>query len=206
MENGEYIMATQKAQRIGIWIIAIVLTIGTLAGFVAIVLEPGNTQKDQAAQQKAYEEQLAEYEKQQKEAAQTNAANSEGFDSYTARTFDPAAATELKVETLVQGSGEVIKASDSINASYFGWTSDGVIFDGSKKKDASDDAPITFSLAGVIKGWTNGLAGVKVGSVVRLTIPADQGYGATGSGIIPPNAPLEFIVKVHKIDNTAATQ
>ena len=58
------------------------------------------------------------------------------------------------------------------------------------------------SLSGVIKGWTEGLTGVKVGSTVRLTIPADKAYGAQGSGIIPANAPLEFIVQVHKIDNS----
>jgi peptidylprolyl isomerase len=51
----------------------------------------------------------------------------------------------------------------------------------------------------VIKGWTDGLAGQRVGSTVKLTIPADQGYGATGSGIIPANAPLQFIVVIHSI-------
>ena len=109
--------------------------------------------------------------------------------------------TALKADVLVQGTGDTVKSTDSINASYFGWTSDGVIFDSSKKKNTSD-APVTFALSGVIKGWTTGLTGVKVGSIVKLTIPADQGYGTTGSGIIPANAPLQFIVDIHKIDNS----
>ena len=73
----------------------------------------------------------------------------------------------------------------------------------SKKKDA-DDKPVTFTLSGVIAGWTEGLTGVKVGSVVRLTIPSEKAYGAQGSGAIPANSPLEFIVEIHKLDNTAA--
>ena len=152
-------------------------------------------QKDQAAQ-------LAAYEQQQRVAAKTNADNSEALSGYSAAPFDASSVTSLKVETLTQGTGDTIKATDSINASYFGWTSDGVIFDSSKKKNAAD-APVTFALSGVIKGWTTGLTGVKVGSVVKLTIPADQAYGTTASGVIPANSPLQFIVEIHKIDNSS---
>lgn len=189
-----------RVQRIGIWIIAVVMTVGTIGSFVVIILQNDNQKIDQAQaveQQKTYEAQLAAYQKQQ-------AANSEGFGGYTARTFDPASATKINVEVLKQGTGEAVKATDSINASYFGWTSDGKIFDSSKKKDTSD-TPVTFALSGVIKGWTEGLTGVKVGSVVRLTLPADKAYGATGQGTIPANAPLEFIVQINKVDNSAAT-
>lgn len=189
-----------RAQRIGIWIIAIVMTVGTLGSFAVIILQNDNQKIDQATaaadQQKKYEAQL-EYQKQQ-------AKNSEPFGGYSARSFDQAAVTEVKTEIIKEGTGETVKATDSINASYFGWTSDGVIFDSSKKKGA-DDTPITFSLSGVIAGWTEGLTGVKVGSVVRLTIPAAKAYGATGSGAIPANSPLEFIVEIKKIDNSAAS-
>lgn len=198
--------SNDRAQRIGIWIIAVVMTVGTIGSFAVIILQNDNQKIDQAAaadKQKTYDEQLAEYTKQQKVVAQTNAANSEGFDGYSARTFDAAAVTTLKAEVLKAGTGETVKATDSINASYFGWTSDGSIFDSSKKKDAPKDAPVTFPLSGVIKGWGEGLTGVKVGSIIRLTIPADKAYGPTGSGIIPANAPLEFIVVINKIDNSA---
>lgn len=190
-----------RAQRIGIWIIAIVMTVGTIGSFVVIILANNNQKIDLAQQQKDQAAQLAAYQQQQKVAAKSNADNSEAFGGYSVASFDASSVTSLKVETLTQGTGDTIKATDSINASYFGWASDGVIFDSSKKKDASD-APVTFPLSNVIKGWTTGLTGVKVGSVVKLTIPADQGYGTTGSGIIPANAPLQFIVEIHKIDNS----
>jgi len=189
-------MATPKSQRIAILIIAIVLTIGTLGSFLMMGLAQTNQKIDNAELQKQYDEYLAE----QRVSAQTNAISSEGFGSYTARTFDPSV-TQLGVEIIKQGDGETVAATDSINASYFGWLPDGTIFDSSKKA-GSDDTPIVFALSGVITGWTEGLTGVKVGSVVRLTIPADQAYGAQESGIIPANSPLEFIVEIHSIDNS----
>jgi len=196
-------MAATRGQQIGIWTIAIVMLVGTLGSFAVMILQNDNSASDTATKQADYEKQLAEYTKQQKEAAQTNAANSEALPGYSAATFDAASVTALKKEILVAGTGEEVKSTDSIKASYFGWLSDGTIFDSSKKKDA-DDAPATFPLSGVIKGWTEGLAGQRVGSVVKLTIPGDLGYGATGSGIIPANAPLEFIVQIHSIE--AATK
>ncbi len=197
--------SSDRAQRIGIWIIAIVMTVGTIGSFVVIILANDNAATDQAAQQKAYAAQLAESQKQQAAAAQTNADNSESFSSaYVASAFDAATATALKVDVLKDGTGDVVKSTDSINASYFGWTSDGKIFDSSKKKGVAD-APVTFGLSKVISGWSKGLTGLKVGSIVKLTIPASEAYGATGSGIIPANAPLQFIVEIHKIDNTQTT-
>jgi len=192
-------MATPRSQRVGIWIIAIVLAVGTLGSFLVMALSVQNQTADQAQQQKQYDDYLA----QQKVAAQQNADNSEVLTGYTTDKFDPTNVTTLKVETLKQGTGETVKVTDSINSSYFGWTSDGKIFDSSQKKGAADK-PVTFALSGVIKGWTEGLTGVKVGSVVRLTIPADKAYGAQGSGSIPANSPLVFIVEIHKIDNSAA--
>lgn len=190
-----------RAQRIGIWIIAIVMTVGTIGSFVVIILANNNQQADLAQQQKDAAAQQAAAAQQQMASAKANADSSEALSGYSAAPFDASSVTSLKVETLTQGTGDTIKATDSINASYFGWTPDGAIFDSSKKKNTAD-APVTFALSGVIKGWTNGLTGVKVGSVVKLTIPADQAYGTTGSGVIPANAPLQFIVEIHKIDNS----
>lgn len=198
--------SNERAQRLGIWIIAIVMTVGTIGSFAVIILANNNSTQDQAQLTKDAAAQQAAAAQQQVTAAQANANNSEGFGGYTASSFDPASITSLKVDTIVQGTGDTVKATDSINSSYFGWTSDGKIFDSSMKKDAKADAPITFSLAQVIKGWTQGLTGVKVGSVVKLSIPSDLAYGSTGSGIISANAPLEFIVKINKIDNSSATQ
>ncbi len=182
-------MATPRSQRIGIWIIAIVMAVGTFLSFYVMALGMENQQVDQA---KA----LKDYNEQQKLASQLNAENSEGFGDYTARKFDADKVTELAVEVLKEGDGAVVKSTDTLNTSYFGWLSDGTIFDSSKKKETAD-VPIDLSLSGVIQGWTEGLAGQKVGSVVRLTIPAAQAYSTQGSGIIPADAPLEFIVEIH---------
>lgn len=194
-------MATSKSQRITIWVIAVVLAIGTIGSFYVIILASNNEAADREKQQADYQKLLEDYQKQQKAAASENAQNSEALEGYSARTFDADSVEKLSVEVIRQGDGAVIQDSDSIRASYFGWTSDGVIFDSSNKKDA-DNEPITFSLSGVIEGWTKGIAGQKEGVVLRLTIPSDQAYGSNGSGIIPADAPLEFIVEVHSIDNS----
>ena len=193
-------MAATKAQQIGIWIIAVVLTVGTIGSFVAIVLANDNQAKDSVTSQADYTKQLEEYQAQQKKSAEENAANSIAISGYEASPFDAASVTALEKEILVAGTGDEVKTTDSIKASYFGWTSDGKIFDSSTKKDTNTDTPVTFPLSSVISGWTNGLAGQRVGSTVKLTIPSDQAYAATGSGVIPANAPLVFIVVIHSIE------
>ncbi len=195
-------MSTTRAQQIGIWVIAVVLTVGTIISFVAIIFANENQRTQSEQQQKDYAKQLEEYQKIQKEMALENAKNLEPLEGYAAAPFDAASVTELKVEVLRQGGGDVIKKTDTIKSSYFGWLSDGTIFDSSNKKDA-DDAPVSFPLSQVIKGWTEGLADQRVGSVVRLTIPADKAYGATESGMIPANSPLVFIVEIHSIEADA---
>lgn len=183
-------MATTKSQRIGIWIIVVFLVVGTLGGFLAMVLQPSNDAADAAKQQDDYQKMLEEYKKQQEEAKKAN----RPLDGYEATPFDAASVTELQVETLVQGEGEELVADSKITANYFGWTSDGAIFD-STNKDGTV-TPIDFGLNQVIAGWTEGLTGVKVGSIVRLTIPAEKAYGATDDGSGRPFGPLKFVVEV----------
>jgi FKBP-type peptidyl-prolyl cis-trans isomerase len=187
-------MATSTAQRTGIWIIAIVLAIGTIAGFIAMILSPQNDAKDAAKQQADYQKMIKQYQEQQKQSRAANAAASQPLDGYSAEPFDATSVTDLKVDTLVQGTGETVKSNSTITANYFGWTADGKIFDSSKKNGTT--TPIDFGLDQVIKGWTEGLTGVKVGSTVKLTIPADKAYGATDDGSGNPVGPLQFIVEV----------
>lgn len=190
-------MATSKAQRTGIWIIAVVLIIGTLAGFIAMVLAPQNEATDAAQAQKDYEKMLKEYQEKQKQQSEENAKASQPLPGFTAAAFDAASVTELKVETLVEGTGEALKADSTISANYFGWTSDGKIFDSTNKNGTV--TPAEFSLTQVIDGWKKGLPGVKVGSTVRLTIPTSMAYPTADENSGSPVGPLQFIVEVKEL-------
>lgn len=186
-------MATSNSQRIGIWVIAGVMLVGTLGSFAAMMIEPANQQKDQAELAK----QQAAMQQEQQAAAEERAKSAEPLDGYTAAAFDAASVTELKKEVLVQGTGDVVKDTDTINASYFGWLADGQIFDSSKRSGVN--TPIDLPLNGVITGWTEGLKDEKVGSTIKLTIPAEKAYGSQASGSIPANSPLTFIVTINSI-------
>ncbi|MFZ1735990.1 MAG: FKBP-type peptidyl-prolyl cis-trans isomerase [Candidatus Moraniibacteriota bacterium] len=100
--------------------------------------------------------------------------------------------SELKIETTQEGTGErAVKSGDTISVHYTGRLTDGTKFDSSVDRGT----PFTFTIGAgqVIKGWDEGLLGMKVGEKRTLTIPADKGYGATGAGgVIPPNATLVF--------------
>ena len=102
----------------------------------------------------------------------------------------------LKYAILKPGKGAKAKKGDTISAHYTGW-----LKDGGKKFDSSRDRgkPITFKLGigRVIKGWDEGLQGMKVGEQRQLIIPPKLGYGERGAGnVIPPNATLIFDVEL----------
>lgn len=187
-------MATKKAQRVGIWVIAAAMIIGTVGGFAAMMLAPKNEAADQARLQEDFKKYQDEQLKAQEESAKANRA----LDGYTAEAFDPATAKELKVEVLKQGEGEVLKSDSSVTVNYFGWTTDGKIFDSSNKNGTV--TPVDLSLSGVIEGWKEGLTGVKAGSTVKLTIPADKAYGSEDTGTGQPVGPLQFIIEVKELN------
>lgn len=104
---------------------------------------------------------------------------------------DTKASKELIAQDLIKGKGAVVKATDSIVANYVG-----VNLVGGEKFDSSYDSgqPATFSLQGVIPGWTQGLEGKNVGSRVLLQIPADLAYGEAGQG--KAKGDLVFVVDI----------
>ena len=106
-------------------------------------------------------------------------------------------ASGLKYEVLTEGSGPKPAATDTVTVHYKGTLTDGKVFDSSYDRGQ----PLSFPLNRVIKGWTEGLQLMSVGSKYRLTIPAELGYGAAGAGgVIPPNATLIFEVELLKIN------
>jgi FKBP-type peptidyl-prolyl cis-trans isomerase len=102
-------------------------------------------------------------------------------------------ASGLKYTDTKVGTGAEAKAGQTAVVHYTGWLTNGTKFDSSKDRGQ----PFTFPLGGgrVIKGWDEGVQGMKVGGTRKLTIPASLGYGAQGAGgVIPPNATLVFEV------------
>ena len=113
------------------------------------------------------------------------------------QNFTPVAhVATLEKKDLVVGTGAEVLAGATVSVHYTGAVAaTGEVFQSSKDFGTT---PITFPLSGVIKGWTNGIPGMKVGGTRRLVIPADQAYGANppgGSGI-PANADLVFDVEL----------
>ncbi|MGB7542231.1 MAG: FKBP-type peptidyl-prolyl cis-trans isomerase [Burkholderiales bacterium] len=104
-------------------------------------------------------------------------------------------ASGLTIEELVVGEGEIAAAGQTVIVHYTGWLIDGRKFDSSKDRDD----PFEFALGAgqVIRGWDEGVQGMKIGGTRKLTIPPALGYGARGAGgAIPPNATLVFEVEL----------
>ncbi len=106
-------------------------------------------------------------------------------------------ASGLQYEVLESTIGQKPKATDTVRVHYEGTLIDGTVFDSSYKRGES----ITFGLNQVIKGWTEGLQLMSVGSKYKLYIPYELGYGAQGAGAsIPPYAALIFTVELLGIE------
>jgi peptidylprolyl isomerase len=106
----------------------------------------------------------------------------------------------LKYVDLVEGKGPVVKTGDHLQVNYEGKLVDGTKFDSSY--DRGQTFPLVLGVTSVIQGWTEGLAGMKVGGKRKLIIPPQLGYGMQGAGeVIPPNATLIFEIELVSINN-----
>ena len=106
------------------------------------------------------------------------------------------AADGLQSGDIVPGTGAAAAAGQKLTVNYTGWLSTGTVFDSSCKTGGSP-FPFTLGQGMVIKGWDEGLVGLKIGGMRRLVIPPALGYGSQGAGgAIPPNATLTFDVEL----------
>jgi FKBP-type peptidyl-prolyl cis-trans isomerase FkpA len=108
----------------------------------------------------------------------------------------------LQIEDTVVGSGAEARTGQNVRVHYTGWLHDPAAANSRGRKfDSSKDRgqPFSFGLGQgqVIRGWDEGVQGMKVGGTRVLTIPPEMGYGARGAGgVIPPNATLVFEVEL----------
>lgn len=195
-------MATPRGQRIGIWIITVVMAVGAIGVYFVAILANNND----SAKSSSYQATLAQY--QQKVAAQAAELSSKYYATFSpfasrVHSFEKAAAQEkLVTEDLLVGDGETITDTTKFGAYYIGWNPDGNIFDQSID-GSSLKAPLGSNVgldkglgnAGLITGWKEGMLGMKIGGVREITIPSEKAYGSTGSGSqIPADTPIKFVV------------
>ena len=104
----------------------------------------------------------------------------------------------LQYEIITKGTGAIPTAADTVKANYAGALLNGQEFDNSYKRGE----PLIIPVSGVIRGWTEALQLMPVGSKWKLYIPSELGYGDRGAGAIPGGATLEFTIElldiVHK--------
>lgn len=104
----------------------------------------------------------------------------------------------LKIEDEVIGTGTEAVSGKKVTVNYVGTLINGTKFDSSYDRNI----PFTFTLGAgeVIKGWDDGVSGMKVGGKRKLTIPPELGYGSVDMGVIPPNSTLIFEVELLKVE------
>ncbi|MCB9820177.1 FKBP-type peptidyl-prolyl cis-trans isomerase [Candidatus Nomurabacteria bacterium] len=212
--------STTRAQRIGIWIIAIALVVGTLFGFLAMIISSDTENKAQKA--------LADYQRDYQEFAEDSSKQQEELDKrapelakdYQKTVFDQKSRVakfknsdvkKLDVRTLRAGKGEKITDDTTYAAYYIGWNEKAKIFDSSIIDDKKLKSPLIVRPGSVIKGWSEGMKGLRIGGVYQLSIPSNKAYGDQEQGEdIPANSSLKFVVvpveKLETLKEPKATQ
>lgn len=179
-------MATRKRDRYTALFFALLFVASSSALTIAVVLD--NMQKGKDNTTNSSQQTTASTEKSKTMLQGTQLQN-----------FTPVASIpQLQEVDLTPGTGAEVKAGDNVTVDYTGAVAaTGTIFQSSK----DTGQPVSFGLNQVIKGWTEGVPGMKVGGTRRLLIPAALAYGANppaGSGI-PANADLVFDITLHNI-------
>jgi FKBP-type peptidyl-prolyl cis-trans isomerase FkpA len=100
----------------------------------------------------------------------------------------------LYVQTLRRGHGEAAEEGDNIVVHYEGWLPSGTKFESSRARHEPIEIPLGMGV--VIAAWDEGLVGMRVGELRRLVVPPELGYGARGSGNVPPDTPMVFQVEL----------
>ncbi len=196
-------LKTSPKQRIFIVLIAIIMVGSIIASYAAIVIngskgaagstEAGQIDDSKVAEYEAvYNEKLDEFKK----ASKSDYDEFIGFKSEL-KAFNEASANEAGVEVkdLKEGTGAEV-SDDNYLAYYVGWCADESVFDSSFD---NNDSPTAFSKildpsAGMIEGWNEGVKGMKLGGIRRITMPGEMAYGDSMEICGGYNKPLRFMV------------
>jgi len=193
-----------KTQRIIIWIITLLFVISSFGAVVYYIFQNRQQEKWQAEYQKAIKQTQTN---QNPSSNLTNPQKAEVPASKLTGTkmlnFEPVASvSSLQKIDIEEGEGAEVKIGQSVTVKYIGaLASNGTIFDASSDHQGG---AFTFKVGGgeVIKGWDQGVPGMKVGGKRRILIPASLGYGNQAVGTsIPANSDLVFDVEIVKINN-----
>lgn len=193
-------MATPKSQRIGIFIIAVVMVVGTIGSFLVMMFSYDNqaaetlkAQEEQARIQKVYKEYQEKVAAQGKELSKKHYPVFKKYESYPGK-FDASSVSKVTTRDLKKGTGDKVTKDTKYSAYYIGWNPKGKVFDGSIQ-DGSLRSPIAGG--NLITGWNEGVIGMNLGGIREIAIPSEKAYGEKGSGDdIPPNTPIKFVVYV----------
>lgn len=189
--------STTNTQRTVIWVLAIVMAIGTLGSFFIFLL-PSSNVPVKTNEQKEYERQLAEFQRQQALCPSGPVDAKKADPSPTPPTIEPVEKIDsLRTEDIVVGDGDSISEGDCVEIFYHGVVAKEAtpISSGS---NYSEGIPYRSATTTFLPGFSAGMAGMKVGGERIVFIPSDQAYGANppAESEIPVDADLIFAIKV----------
>lgn len=204
MEEKE--LKTSPKQRIFIGIIAVLMLGSMIAGYALIVANGSGSgastgEEDSQISEEKTQQYTEEYEKKVAEFSEKTKSDYDKFTQYKSeiKEYNETSANEggVQKKDLKEGSGKTLKDGDSEYLAYYaGWCADGTIFDSSFD---NNENPTAFSKVldasmGMIEGWTEGVEGMKIGGVRRITVPGEKAYGDSMEICGGYNKPLRFLV------------
>ncbi|MBQ8156691.1 FKBP-type peptidyl-prolyl cis-trans isomerase [Candidatus Saccharibacteria bacterium] len=199
-------LKTSLKQRILIGAIAVIMVGSMIASYAAIVINGNKSSADSSAPQSTIsDEKKAQYEKEYEEAMKefkkVSADDYAKFIAYkdNIKSYNEAAANSGGVSTkdLLKGDGHKLEATDKDYLAYYvGWCADETIFDSSfdDSKNPTSFAKALDASVGMIEGWNQGVAGMRLGGVREVTISSELAYGDTMEICGGKNKPLKFII------------
>jgi FKBP-type peptidyl-prolyl cis-trans isomerase FklB len=198
MEKVSYVIGTQIAQnfirqKLEIDIKSLILGLRDVMAGRELAIGPDESKKlITDLRQRMMEKQAAERAEQ---AAKNLAEGQEFLEANKTKEGVKVLPSGLQYKVITEGTGEKPTAEDKVKTHYRGTLIDGTEFDSSYKRNK----PLEFSVRGVIKGWTEALQLMSVGSKWELYIPANLAYGERGRPNIPPNSTLIFEIELLEV-------